>query len=171
MDVSTFPLYLILLLGGCFSHTLPLSPSSLCKQKQLPVLCGFSLPHFTSPCHIPVEFCGSGFTDCCVNPQISFLGVKDGLVLIWLYLMDAKQKKNFHAVLPSWLLSYFFKFKFKLVKIQCSLGFRSRTQWFISYIWHPVLIPKSGRASQVFLGIERVLDSVLGASYLWFHFI
>ena len=37
----------------------------------------------------------------------------------------------------------FFKFKFKFVNIQCSLGFQSRTQWFISYIWHPVLIPKS----------------------------
>ena len=34
-------------------------------------------------------------------------------------------------------------FILKLVNIQCSLGFRSRTQWFISYIWHPMLIPKS----------------------------
>ena len=43
-----------------------------------------------------------------------------------------------------WLTKiYFFLFKFKLVTIQCSLGFRGRTQWFISYISHPVLIPKS----------------------------
>ena len=33
-------------------------------QKWLPALCSFSLPKFTSPCHIPAEFCGSGCADC-----------------------------------------------------------------------------------------------------------
>ena len=32
---------------------------------------------------------------------------------------------------------------FKLVSIQCSIGFRNRTQWFITYIKHSVLIPTS----------------------------
>ena len=38
--------------GGCFSHTLPPSLSSLCKQKQLPALCSFSPPpvHLSLPC-------------------------------------------------------------------------------------------------------------------------
>ena len=31
-------------------------------------------------------------------------------------------------------------FKFKLVHIQCTIGFRNRTQWFITSIKHPVLI-------------------------------
>ena len=30
----------------------------------------------------------------CVNPQISFLGMKDGLVLIWVYFRDERCKKN-----------------------------------------------------------------------------
>ena len=89
----------------CFSRTLLPSLSSLCKQKQFPALCGFCLPQFTSLHQVPAEFCGSGCADCCVNPQISFLGVQHGLVLTWLYFMDARHKKNSHAVLPSWLLS------------------------------------------------------------------
>ena len=87
-----------------FPYSPPLPLSSLCQQIQLPALGGFSLPQITSPCHIPAEFCGSGCAYCCVNRQISFLGVQDGLVLIWLYFMDARHKKNFNAVLPSWLL-------------------------------------------------------------------
>ena len=83
--VSTFPLSLQLLWGeGCFSHTLPPTLSSLHKQKQLPALCGFSLPQFTSPRGVPAEFCGSGRADCCVNPRVSFLDVQNGLVLVWL---------------------------------------------------------------------------------------
>ena len=39
---------------------------------------------------LPAEFCGSGCADCYVNPQISSLGVQDGLVLIWLYFMDMR---------------------------------------------------------------------------------
>ena len=78
--------------------------SVLCKQKQLPPLWGFSLPQFTFLRHVPVEFCGSGCSDCCVNTQISFLGVQDGLVLIWLYFMHTRHKKDFHDVLPSWPL-------------------------------------------------------------------
>ena len=70
-----------LLLGGLFSHTLTLSPSSLHKQTQLPALRGFSLPQFTSPRCVPAEFCGSGCADCCVDPHISFLDVQNGLLL------------------------------------------------------------------------------------------
>ena len=85
--VSYFPLSLQLLLGrgACplFSPHAP-SPSSLHTQKWFPSLCGFSLPKFSSSCHVPAEFCGSGCADCCVNPQIGFLGVQDDLVLIWL---------------------------------------------------------------------------------------
>ena len=88
--------------GGLLSHSLPLSLSSLHKQKQLPAFCGFSLLQFTSLCRVPAEFCGSGCADCCVNPQISFLGVQDGLVLIWLHFRDKTHTKNFHVVLPSW---------------------------------------------------------------------
>ena len=40
------------------------------------------------------------------------------------------------------LFFYSFIHSFKLVNIQCSIGFSSGTQWFISYIWHPVLILK-----------------------------
>ena len=80
--------------------------SVLSQQKQLPTLHGFSLPQFTSPCRVPAEFCGSGCADYCVNPQIHFLGVQDGLVLIWLYFMDARHTKSFHAVPPSWLLPW-----------------------------------------------------------------
>ena len=103
--VSTFPLSLQLLLGGeCFYHTLSPSPSSPCMQNQLPALHSFSLPQFTSLCCVLAEFCGSGCADFCVNLQISFLGVQDGLVLVWLYFMDVRHIKIFHAVLPSWLL-------------------------------------------------------------------
>ena len=103
--VSNFPLSLQLLLGrGVFLYSPPTqSPSSLCSQKHLPSRT-FSLPKFTSLRHVPAEFCGSGCADCCVNPQISFLGVQDGLVLVSLYFMDARHTKNFHAVPPSWLL-------------------------------------------------------------------
>ena len=73
-------------------------------QKRFPGLRGCSLPTFTSLRRVPAEFCGSGCADYCVNPQISFLGVQDGLVLVWLYFMDMRHTKNFHAVLPSWLL-------------------------------------------------------------------
>ena len=103
-----FPLFYFL--SSCFWGVLfpyspppPLSPSSLSMQKWLPALHGFSLPQFTSLCHVPAEFCGSGCADCCVNPQISFLGVQDGLVLVWLHFMDARHTKNFHAFQPSWL--------------------------------------------------------------------
>ena len=76
--VSNFPLSLQPLLGrGAFPVCSPPSPSSLCPQKRLPTFCGFLLPKFTSPRHVPAEFCGSGCADCCVNPQISFLGVQE----------------------------------------------------------------------------------------------
>ena len=82
--VSNFPLSLQLLLGrGAFPVCSPLqSPSSLCLQKGFPTFRGFLLPKFSSSCHVPAEFCGSVCADCCVNPQISFLGVQDGLVLV-----------------------------------------------------------------------------------------
>ena len=81
--------------GECFSHTL--SPVSVLspQENQLPALCSFSLPRFTSLCRIPAEFCGLGCADCCVNPHSSFLGVQDGLVFIWLYFMDASTLINF----------------------------------------------------------------------------
>ena len=46
--------------GVLFLYSLPPSSSSLHKQKQLPALCGFSLSQFTSSCHVPAEFWGSG---------------------------------------------------------------------------------------------------------------
>ena len=104
--VSNFPLSLQLFLAGsAFTVFSPLSPSSLHMQKQFCALRGLSLPKFSSPCRIPAEFCGLGCTYCCVNLQISFLGVQDGLVLVWLCFMDARHTKNFHAVPSSWLLS------------------------------------------------------------------
>ena len=93
--VFNFPLSLQLLLGrGAFPVLSPLSPSSLHLQKPLPVLRSFTLPRFTSPRHMPAEFCSSGCVDCCVNPLISFLGVQDGLVLVWLCFMDARHTKT-----------------------------------------------------------------------------
>ena len=105
--VSNFPLSLQLLLGrGAFPvcSPPPQSLSSLLLQKGFRTFQGFLLPKFSSLCGIPTEFCGSGCADCCVNPQISFLSVQNGLVLVWLYFMDTRHTKNFHAVLPSWLL-------------------------------------------------------------------
>ena len=90
--------------GDCFPHILPLSPSSLCRQTQLPALCGFSLPQFTSLRRIPTEFWGSGWATCGVNPQIGFRGVQDAFVSLWLHFRDARRKNNFHALLPSWPL-------------------------------------------------------------------
>ena len=105
--VSTFPSSLQLLLRGCFSRILsaPVSIFSL-QAKTAPSPLWLVSPPFTSPHCVPAEFCGSGCADCCVNLQISFLGVQDGSLLIWLYFMDARCKKNFHAVPPSWLLPY-----------------------------------------------------------------
>ena len=90
---------------GAFPIFFPPSPSSFRMQKWLTALRGLSLPKFSSPCLIPFEFCGSGWADCCVNPQISFRSVQDGLVFVWLCLMDVRHTKNFHAVPPSWLHS------------------------------------------------------------------
>ena len=77
-DVSNFPLSLRLLSGrGAFPvcYPSPQSPSSLCPQKGFPTFWGFLLPTFSSLCHVPAEFCGSGCADCCVNLPIRFLGV------------------------------------------------------------------------------------------------
>nr|XP_060460358.1 uncharacterized protein LOC132660398 [Panthera onca] len=82
----------------------PPSPSSL---RRLPA--PRFLPQFASPRRLPAEeVCGSGCADCRVNPQVSFLGVQDGPVLVWLHFMDARHTKNFHAVPPSWLLPLMF---------------------------------------------------------------
>ena len=62
-------------------HHHPLSPSSFCKQKKLPTLRDLSLPQFTCPHHLPAEFCDSSCADC-FNPQIRFLCVQDGLILL-----------------------------------------------------------------------------------------
>ena len=54
----------------------PLSPKTASYPLQL------LSPHFTSLHCILDEFCGSSYADCRVNPQINFLGVQNGLVLI-----------------------------------------------------------------------------------------
>ena len=87
VSVSNFPLSLQLLLGrGAFPIISPSpdpqSQSSLCLQKRLPArpIAGFSLPKFTSLCHVPAELCGSGCADCCVDPPISLLGDRKSVV-------------------------------------------------------------------------------------------
>ena len=67
----------------------PSGPSDLALCSQ-----GFTLPTKVPLGHIPVEFWGSGCADCCVNPQTSFLGVQDGLVLLWLHFRDKRYKKK-----------------------------------------------------------------------------
>ena len=86
VSVFTLSLSLQLLSGECFSctllmcRTLPLSFSFLCKNSSLPSVAFLFL---SSPVHtVPAEFSGSSYADCCVNPQINFLGVQNGLVLI-----------------------------------------------------------------------------------------
>ena len=66
--------------GTLHSSSFPFS--ALSPHKRLPTFYGFSLPHFTSLYHIPAEFCGLSYADCCVNPQINFLGIQNSLVLI-----------------------------------------------------------------------------------------
>ena len=57
--VSTFPFSLQLLWRGAFPISPPPpSPSSLCRQKQLPALHSFSLPQFISLFHVPAKFSG-----------------------------------------------------------------------------------------------------------------
>ena len=81
VTVGVSTLFLQLLLGGVlFLHSSPFLCPSL--QKQLPTFHSFSLHWFTSMYHVPAEFCGSSYTDCWVNPQINFLGMQNGLVLI-----------------------------------------------------------------------------------------
>lgn len=62
------------------SHSPHCSFSALSPQKQLLTFHSFSLPQFTSPHWELAEFCGSSYADCCVNPQINFLSVQNGLV-------------------------------------------------------------------------------------------
>ena len=56
--------------------------SILFSQKQLPTLCSFSHLQVPSLHLTPAEFCFSSYADCCVNPEINFLDVENGLVLI-----------------------------------------------------------------------------------------
>ena len=77
-----FPFFLSSCFSGeCFPCTLlpvfVLSP----QTKTAPYPRGFCLPHFTSLCHIPANFCGSSYADYCVN-QINFIDGKNGLLLI-----------------------------------------------------------------------------------------
>ena len=70
------------------------------------------------------------------------------LTFSFLHVVNIFQVLFYLASLLSLILgitpsSSFFKFISMLVNIQCSLGFRNRTQWLISYTWHPVLILKS----------------------------
>ena len=64
-----------------------------------------------------------------------------------IFLVRKSLNLDLLALFFSWLFKDSFLFVcfciLKLVNKQHSLGFRSRTQWFISYIWHPVLISKS----------------------------
>ena len=80
--VSTFPLTLQLLLGGCFSCISPPPPAPHLHlspdAKAAPCPPGFSLPQVTSPRRVPAEFGGSSGADCCMNPRNHFLGVQDG---------------------------------------------------------------------------------------------
>ena len=80
--------------GGrcCFSCTFPhLPPLSASKIHSLHSVASLSP---SSWCCVPAEFCGSGCADCCVNPQISFLGVQGGFVLIWLHFRGKRRKKT-----------------------------------------------------------------------------
>ena len=71
----------------------------------LPVSMAYSLYLFwLSALAIPAEFYGSSCADCCVNPQITFLSVQDGLVLIQLHFRDERGKKTFETAPPSWPL-------------------------------------------------------------------
>ena len=86
--VSTFPLSLQLLFFFWGGVLFPYSPlphlCPLSHAKAAPCPLWLLSSQFTSPHCVPAEFCGSGCADCCVNPQIGFLGVQDDLVLIWL---------------------------------------------------------------------------------------
>ena len=42
---------------------------------------------------IPAEFCGSSHADSCAHPQISFLGVQNGLVLIPLHFREERSRE------------------------------------------------------------------------------
>ena len=94
----------------CFScaHSMCRAPhtpfSVLSLQKRLSTLCGFSLPQCTSLHHIPAEFCGSSYAENWVHPQIDFLGVQNGLVLIYLHFTDESSSGSpcFSAILTSY---------------------------------------------------------------------
>uniref|UniRef100_A0A673V7G0 Small ribosomal subunit protein eS6 n=1 Tax=Suricata suricatta TaxID=37032 RepID=A0A673V7G0_SURSU len=81
-------------------HSPPFSFSVLSLQKQLPTPCSFSFSQFTSSHHVPAEFCDSSYADCCVNPHVNFLGVKNGLALISLHFRE-ETSLGLHAAPPS----------------------------------------------------------------------
>ena len=102
-----FPLFLFLCScfwrGVLFLYSPPVFVLSL-PAKTAPCPWWFLPPPFYLSALHTLQFCGSGCADCCVNPQISFLGVQDGLWLIWLHFRDERCKKHFHAFPPSWPL-------------------------------------------------------------------
>ena len=77
--------------SGMLSCTLPPPISVQAKRAPCPLQL---LSQFTSLHRIPAKFRGSGCADCCINPQIRFLGVQDGLVLLWLHFRDKRCKKS-----------------------------------------------------------------------------
>ena len=94
---TTFPLFFspAAFGGGCFSCTLPPPPrSSLRQHERAPCPPWLLSPpvHLSTPrtCRVLwFRLCA----DCCVNPQVSFLGVQGGFVLIWLHFRDERRKK------------------------------------------------------------------------------
>ena len=79
--------------GGAFPIFFPisiLSPQAKIAPCPLRLL---SPPFYLFMLHTCRIVC-SGCADCCVNPQVSFLGVHNGLVLIWLHFRDERHKKT-----------------------------------------------------------------------------
>ena len=99
-----FPLSLQLLLGVML---FPYSPpvAILSPQAKTALLSMASLSPSSSPCAAYLlSSVVQGCADCFVNPQISFLGVQDGLVLIWLHFREERCKKSsmlFYHLVPS----------------------------------------------------------------------
>ncbi|XP_053061033.1 centlein isoform X1 [Acinonyx jubatus] len=60
------------------------SPFFLCPLSTKTAPCPLQL--LSPPVHLSTlhtcQFCGSSYVDCCANPQVSFVGVQNGLVLI-----------------------------------------------------------------------------------------
>ena len=79
--VSSFPLSLQLLLGGCFSRiSPPVPPSRLFSTHENSSLISLAFRSSSSPLHAMYLLSSVVQVVQIVDPQISFLGVQDGLV-------------------------------------------------------------------------------------------